>query len=677
MLRTFRPLLILATLAAPFLATTAAHAYVDLAPTLGRVIAEAQKISVVEVEKASADRRQVILKEVRTLRGDKNAEQIRHRLSATPTSAVPRHLLEWAEPGSRGVLFLSNNVAVVCVGEGWYQVHAANTGWWTLGAERPDLPLAYYGSVSRLADALELILANKDAIITTLPHGEDAAAASFDVTLNRATLPGLVHIQRVRAGLRMPGNVMAMSNGAYVVGFGQVDAAEIPSLVEKLRSSDNSVRAEAAGDLRSLGSKATQAIEPLAALVNDASPRVRHAAAAAITRISAKDERGIKVLSRDLESPDIAVRRSAARAVALAGPHAGSLAPKIGKLLKDENLVVRGTALQAVATLGPAAAKAAPDVIPLLEDPALQIDAADALGRIGTAARPAPAKLIAMLSSDQQPVRWAAVRGLSQIGGPEAHPTVEFMIRELPRASIVDGYNMMIYLALLGPVAKDAIPAIQSARVMQPALKSATLWAIEPEKSFPWQNTGRGMVGPGAGRFSGPGMEARGPGVDPRGPGNDAQRPGGDARGPGMDVRGPGGPELRLPGPGMGAPPDGGLDVFGSIYEAYIHELGDRLAPAAINLAKAIAEGKAGNVPSWGYKLLNCGTKESLEILTPLLAEKDLIVRERAAVALGYMGATAASARSKVSIAVEKASNERERKLLQWCLKQVSKEREV
>ena len=44
----------------------------------------------------------------------------------------------------------------------------------------------------------------------------------------------------------------------------------------------------------------------------------------------------------------------------------------------------------------------------------------------------------------------------------DAHPAVDFMVKELPRASEYDGYNMMIYLALLGPVAKDALPAIHA-----------------------------------------------------------------------------------------------------------------------------------------------------------------------------------------------------------------------
>jgi hypothetical protein len=46
-------------------------------------------------------------------------------------------------------------------------------------------------------------------------------------------------------------------------------------------------------------------------------------------------------------------------------------------------------------------------------------------------------------------------------------------------------------------------------------------------------------------------------------------------------------------------------------------------------------------------------------------------MRERAAVALGYMGPAAAAARPQVSQALDTSQDERERRLLQWCLRQI------
>ena len=194
---------------------------------------------------------------------------------------------------------------------------------------------------------------------------------------------------------------------------------------------------------------------------------------------------------------------------------------------------------------------------------------------------------------------------MAQIGGPDAAPAVQFMIKQLPKASEADGYNMLIYLSLLGPVVKDALPAIRSSRVRNPILRQTAAWAIDPTAELP-------TVGP-----------------------------------------------------------FGDADFAQYILEAYVQELGDNLKPAALTLAKKIMAGKAGNVAGWGYKLLARFPDASLAILTPGLADNELVMRERAAVAIGYMGRAAKSARSQVAHALKTSNDERERLLLQWCLREL------
>ena len=194
---------------------------------------------------------------------------------------------------------------------------------------------------------------------------------------------------------------------------------------------------------------------------------------------------------------------------------------------------------------------------------------------------------------------------MSQIGGDDAAPAVKFMIRELPKASEIDGYNMLIYLALLGPVAKDAIPAIRTSRVRNPFLRQTTTWAIDPGSELPW-------LGPMA-----------------------------------------------------------NMEVARYILEAYVQELGDHLKPVAMTLAKKIMAGTAGDVPGWGYKLLARFPMGTMTVLTPGLDDKELAQRERAAVALGYMGHVAAAAKPQVAKALERATDEREQRLLKWCLREI------
>ena len=583
-----------------------APAYVDLAPTLGRIVRESQTITLAEVERFNSEAGAVRLKKVRDLKGATDPGPLRHRLVRAGESAIDRPILEWAEPGRRCVLFVSGKTAVVCVGEGWYQAGVGEDGWWRIGPSRPDLPLAYYGSVTRLAEAVPLLLAGKSAVVTALPHGAGREGASFDLALNRASLPGLVKVQRLRASLRMPDVAMGVgASPAYVVGPGRAGADDVPRLREALRAADPAVRAECASDLGSLGPEAADAAPDLAGLLGDPSPPVRLAAASALLRVRPGDMRAADVLAGGLAAADGSTRRQAARAVGRAGAAAALLSARLAALLKDPDPATRRAALQAVATLGPAAAGATRPVTDLLGQREVAADAADALGRMGPAARPSLSALARMLSADAAAERWAAARAMAQIGGADAAPVVRFIARALPGASEVDGYNMLIYLALLGPVARDALPAVRAAPVRNPVLRQATAWAIDP----------------------------------------------------GADL------------PRLG--PLGDAEFVQFVFEAFVHELGDHLRPAAAALARRIMAGDAGEVPGWGYKLLARYPEDSLAVLTPGLADPGRVRRERAAVALGYMGRPAAAAKPRVARALESAGDERERRLLQWCLREL------
>lgn len=603
--------------------------YVDLAPTLAKIITDSKTISVVEVAEFNRQAHTVVLKKIRDLKGELPADLIRQDVAPDEGAVVPRQIMQWAEPGARGVIFSSRNSSLVCVGQGWYQVRAGAEGQWKLGADRPDLPLAYYGAVTRLADSVEQILAGKETVLTVVAHGgSENEAASFDLALNRQSLPGLARVERIRANAKMPAMVMAASaNPAYLMGPGPVDIDELPVLIEKLKSADAIVRAEAADDLRWLGKGAQSATEPLTRLLDDASPQVRLSAAAALLRINPNQTRPTSVLEKGMESSDAGLRRDAARLSGYGGTAAKPLVGKLAQLLSDESEATRVAVVQSIALLGPVAAAASDSVKKLLDEPALQIDAADALGRIGIAARPVTKSLVTMLESDEPTIHWAAVRAMSQMGGPEAHPAVDFIIKNLPNSTEIDGYNMMIYLSLLGPVAKDAIPTVQNARIKNPVLPSSTLWAIQADTYFPWQSGG-GFGGWGGGRgFGGPG----------------------------------------------GGPGGGGADISTLIYESYIHELGERLHPAAVILAKKIMDGSAGDVPDWGYKMLACGSDETASLLAHSLADRNIVTRERAAVAIGYMGSAAESVKPQLQDALGKAPTERERKLLQWSLGEIER----
>jgi HEAT repeat protein len=586
---------------------TSARAYVDTAPTLARLVNETKTITLVEVDRFSAEKGVVVLKKVRDLKGETGSGTLKHLLLRANESVVERSVMEWAEPGRRGVLFTGEKSVVACLGEAWYQAHPTDDGWWAIGAPRPDLPLAYYGTVARLADAIPLMVAGKSVIITTLAHATHGEGASFDLALNRPSLPGLARVQRVRVSLRAPGMTMILAGGANpsVLGMGRAGPEDIPVLRGKLQDTDPSTRADAASDLGYPSTEAREAVEDLTKLLADPVAPVRISAAAALLRIDPKAPRCLEVLTKCLTGADAPVRRDAARASGRAGPAAAPLVGKLAAALKDPDTTVRRSALEAIATLGPAAADATEAVTAMLEQPEVAADAADALGRLGPAARSASKPLVRMLSASAPAQRWAAVRALAQIGGEEAKPAAEFMMQELPKASQADSYNMMIYLALMGPVAKEAIPAVRGSSLRNPFLRQLTVWAIDPGTKLPWEDPSAGM------------------------------------------------PPAQL------------------VLECYVQELGDHLKPVAQTLARKIMAGTAGEVPLWGYKLLARFPEESLPVLVPGLEHETLVMRERATVALGYMGPAAAQAEKQVAKALRETKDEREQRLLKWCLRQI------
>ena len=96
-----------------------ARPYVDLAPTLARIVREAQTITVAKVVAFSPEEGAVVMKKIRDLKGAMGADPLKHQLVRADESALDAPLADWAEPGRRCVVFGTGKAAVACVGEGW------------------------------------------------------------------------------------------------------------------------------------------------------------------------------------------------------------------------------------------------------------------------------------------------------------------------------------------------------------------------------------------------------------------------------------------------------------------------------------------------------------------------------------------------------------------------------
>src|SRR6185295_7198611 len=113
-------------------------AYIDIAPTMSKIINDAQKISLVEVAGFNESTHILTLKELRPLKGAAAQAPILHNVASSDGNLVPPAVVQWAEPGARGVLFSTRTTSLLCFGDGWYQAKSSG-GEWKLGVDRSDL----------------------------------------------------------------------------------------------------------------------------------------------------------------------------------------------------------------------------------------------------------------------------------------------------------------------------------------------------------------------------------------------------------------------------------------------------------------------------------------------------------------------------------------------------------
>jgi hypothetical protein len=613
-----RPGIITNIIGVVLLISMPARAYVDRTFTIGRQLAISQGVALYEIDRFNRENGVVFLKKISDIKGD-NVQRIKQSLFIKESRELPRHIIDWAEPGGRAVIFSVNHSLLVCLGFQWYVATepAGDTPSYR-GINRPEMPLSYCGPVMRLAEALKIIQAGGEAVITAIPHNTNDVLATVDTAMNRTNLPGLRPVIRVKASLKMPMMVMSVSDDAkrYILGTGAAGIDDLPELKKNLSSEDPMVRAEAADDLRSLKDKALPLKGLLEILLSDENPRVASAASGALLAIEPSHAGANQVFLDLLKSTDATRRRAAVRTLSMMGQSAKEFTALLAVALSDPDEGVRALSLEALCTMGNSAASAWKEAAQLLDDPAMAADAAETLGRMGSVAKPCLPKLVELLKSPNEATQWAAARGLVQIGGPDADPVIDFLIKKLEVSRDNDAYNIMMYFVVLGPDGKRALPSLQRLKERDAFRYMMAVWSMDPENTFPWDT---------------------------------------DAMPKLVTV-------LLL-----------NQDIIRQNFEAIIREIGDRARPAARSLAQKTIEGTSGfmgNVPGWGYQLLVDFPDEALPILEKGLKEKDPIRQQGALMAIGHMGVAAKSLKDQVN-PLTRAENESTRQLAQWCVKQI------
>ncbi len=269
----------------------------------------------------------------------------------------------------------------------------------------------------------------------------------------------------------------------------QVAAAEIPRLIELLRTPDWDLRLAAAEVLRELGAAAKPAANALVELLEseDATldrtvvlriPRartqhwnVREAAAQALAAIGPVD--GVPVvegLRLTLKNREWAAREGAVTALAAFPSDAATVDAVCDVLAGDDTWSCRRAAAEALPKLVPAGSPLLPAVVPRAiaalgdDDGGVRRLAADFLGGCGAAAAAAVPEFVAMLGSQDQKQREYAVKALRRLG-PVAKAAKNEMIayyHALPDDREWLQREALEALAAVAPEARKELPALET-----------------------------------------------------------------------------------------------------------------------------------------------------------------------------------------------------------------------
>jgi HEAT repeat protein len=194
------------------------------------------------------------------------------------------------------------------------------------------------------------------------------------------------------------------------------------------------VRVEAAEALGQLEPETKAPVPALRAALKDVEVLVRRRAAESLFQIDCRLASEVQdVFRADLKDPDLEERRAAAAMLGRLGPVARKAIRDLHEALKDADRLVRIEAATALANIDP---RQAPDGLPTLVD-ALN----DAPQEIGL---PAPV---------------LALRKIGRFRGD----TISSLVTPLKQSGKESRIQLAIILGLIGPPAKDAVPALRDA----------------------------------------------------------------------------------------------------------------------------------------------------------------------------------------------------------------------
>jgi HEAT repeat protein len=300
-----------------------------------------------------------------------------------------------------------------------------------------------------------------------------AAAERLLGFMGEPALPALLE------GLNDKNGIVRARSARALFHVRELPAKAVPPLVKLLDDPVANVRIQAISALGKMGPRAAAAVPNLIkalkaknVLAADALGRIGPAAEEAVPALRealADTTTSIKVnyfSSSELaqtQQSELSLAEAAAIALGRLGSKAAAATPDLIKALSDERTAVRLRSAGALGEIGPEAKKAVPALFAILRDESqdrnVQAAAANALGKIGEAARP---KLIETMKDKNPAVRALVAKALGQVR-PVTKPAVTALGRGVADRDITVRLASVLALGEIGPEAKDAVPTLSAA----------------------------------------------------------------------------------------------------------------------------------------------------------------------------------------------------------------------
>ena len=247
----------------------------------------------------------------------------------------------------------------------------------------------------------------------------------------------------------------------------RIGVPAVPSLMELLKSNDDTARHWASATLSFLSPTSKGAAPALAELLADSNPDVRHAAGGVLWHLHSEAKAAVPILRELLRNKDREIRLAALSALGAIGRDAGAASPDVMRLLGDHDAGVRSSAALIIGNIRCESDKAVPALLETMikdKDSNVRSVAALALGDFGVEAKTATPPLTKALDDENIDMRTRAALALGRIGGAiaqaggDSKPMIAALADRLRAAKSVEARDS--FASGLGQVGPPAVPTL-------------------------------------------------------------------------------------------------------------------------------------------------------------------------------------------------------------------------